>query len=147
MLKFSNIFRLLATLWIVASLSGCANRLEPNRVTLALNQSPKDALAVRFEEVRFNQIPMTTALMELSNVIFQSPSPILPRFQWEGPGLYNVENTPPLKDPKVSLSATNVSLGIILDSLCSQAEWSYHKSPKGIKFDGIARRSFTPERR
>jgi hypothetical protein len=133
MFKFNTILRLLATLSIVAALSGCANRLEPDRVTLTLNQSPQDALAVTFEEVRLTHIPMTTALLELSNAIYKSPT--LPRFQWEGPELHNVENTPPLEDPKVSLSATNVSLGIILDRLCSQAKWSYHKSPKGIKFD------------
>jgi hypothetical protein len=133
MFTFNKILRLLATLWIVAALSACANRLEPDRVTLALNQSPQEALAVTFEEVRLNHIPMTTALLELSNAIYKSPT--LPRFQWEGPQLYNVENRLPLEDPKVSLSATNVSLGIILDTLCSQAKWSYHKSPKGIKFD------------
>jgi hypothetical protein len=51
---------------------------------------------------------MTTALLELSNAIYKNPT--LPRFQWEGPQLYNVENRPPSEDPKVSLSATNVSL-------------------------------------
>jgi hypothetical protein len=131
--KFNNILRLLAALWIIASLSGCANRPEPDRVSLALNQSPQDALAITFEEIRLNHIPMTTALLELSNAIYKSPT--LPRFQWEGPELHNVENTPPLEDPKVSFSATNASLGVILDRLSSQATWSYHRTPKGIKFD------------
>jgi hypothetical protein len=56
------------------SLSGCADRLGPDRVTLALNQSPQGALAVTFEEIRLNHIPMTTALPELSNAIYKSPN-------------------------------------------------------------------------
>ena len=81
---------------------------------------------------------MTTALLELSNAIRTNAT--LPPFQWEVPMSYDEEKKPYLKDPKVSLSARNVSLGTALDRLCSEAGWSYHKSVKGIELDAPSTR-------
>jgi hypothetical protein len=131
--NFNSSLRLIAALWIAASLSGCANSLQQDQVTLVKDQHPKDALAVRFEEVRFGHVPMTTALLALSNAIYNSPK--LPHFQWEAPYSYDAQKTPHLRDPKVSLLAHDVSLEVVLDRLCSQAGWSYHKTAKGIELD------------
>jgi hypothetical protein len=135
--NFNNGLRLLAALLVAASLSGCANKLQPDRVALVVNQYPKDVLAVRFEDVRFDHVPMTTALLALSNAIDKSAT--LPPFQWEVPYSYNAEKTPYLRNPKVSLSVHNVSLEVVLDRLCSQVGWSYHKSVKGIELDATSR--------
>ena len=131
-MRCSHILRALS---MAAVLVGCATHTQTPQASIVATQSPKNALAVEFDQVHFSHVRMTTALLVLSNVINQAPRG-LPTFQWEvsWPNATTERGYLVSSDPEVSLEGKNVSLELILERLCSQAGWSYRKSVKGIEF-------------
>jgi len=111
---------------------GCSNTKE---VVVLQDRTAiiRDPLDIRFEKIDLHKVPITRALLLLSQSINSDPRGTS-NFVWYGPRSATIEEALKVKEPQVSVHAENVDLRFILDRICEQAGWSYVYGVKGFEF-------------
>ncbi len=130
----------------VILLGGCALQKTNEAVIAAESVSRfEDPLNIVVTEVKLRKAAISDALLNLSHSVKEA-YPDGPRFEVALPLPRDKENErlsrehAPLKYPAITLSASNIRLGELLDRMCAQAHWSYEFGPGFYAFQDIPQR-------
>lgn len=114
--------------------NGCTTIKPEASIGKITAQDIQTILDVKLSHVELSNVPMTKALLTLSNSIRDSLAYKNMGFSWSidvgSPSLH----PPRFKDPNVSLSASNVTLREVLDEICRQSGWTYRPVRQGHWF-------------